>query len=86
MNNQIYASHGGRVGADTLSQGAVHGQRRALTSVVENALIRFFDLVLIWRENARSRHALARLDDHMLSDLGLSRAQAEFEASTPFWR
>jgi uncharacterized protein YjiS (DUF1127 family) len=79
MNNQIY-------GAGALSQGAVRGQRRVLASVVENALIRFFDLVLTWRENVRSRHALAQLDDHMLSDLGLSRAQAEFEASTPFWR
>jgi uncharacterized protein YjiS (DUF1127 family) len=86
MNNQIYASQGGRVGTSALLQGAVHGQRRAPVSVVEGALIRFFDLVLSWRENVRTRHALAQLNDQMLSDIGLSRASAEREASTPFWR
>jgi uncharacterized protein YjiS (DUF1127 family) len=86
MNNQIYASQAGHVSADAVSQGAVRGQRRALVSAVEGALIRFFDLVLTWRENARTRHALAQLNDEMLRDIGISRASAEGEASTPFWR
>jgi uncharacterized protein YjiS (DUF1127 family) len=86
MNNQIYASHGGRIGAGALSQGTAQGRRGVLVSIVEGALIRFFDLVLTWRENARTRHALAQLNDQMLSDIGLSRASADREASVPFWR
>ncbi|HKX10038.1 MAG TPA: DUF1127 domain-containing protein [Stellaceae bacterium] len=39
-----------------------------------------------WRERARSRRALLKLDDHMLRDLGISRATAEFKGSQPFWR
>jgi uncharacterized protein YjiS (DUF1127 family) len=39
-----------------------------------------------WRERVRSRHALLRLDDHALRDIGLDRARAEYEAGLPFWR
>lgn len=41
----------------------------------------------VWHEAKRaasSRHNLQHLDDRMLSDIGVSRAQAEFEASR--WR
>lgn len=86
MNNQICASHGGRTSAGTLSRSVGHGRGKTPLSVVENALIRFFDLVLSWRENARSRYALSQLNDHMLSDIGIGRASAEHEASVPFWR
>lgn len=34
---------------------------------------------------ARSRRALGRLDDRLLRDIDLSRAQAESEASRGFW-
>jgi uncharacterized protein YjiS (DUF1127 family) len=34
----------------------------------------------------RSRAALARLDAYMLKDIGVSFAEAEHEASKPFWR
>jgi uncharacterized protein YjiS (DUF1127 family) len=39
-----------------------------------------------WRERVRSRHALLRLDDRMLSDLGIDRATAQFLGTRPFWR
>ncbi|HLJ21191.1 MAG TPA: DUF1127 domain-containing protein [Stellaceae bacterium] len=42
--------------------------------------------VRTWRERARSRQALLNLDDHMLRDLGISRATADFKGSQPFWR
>jgi uncharacterized protein YjiS (DUF1127 family) len=32
-----------------------------------------------------SRRNLRRMDDHMLSDIGLSRAQAQFEANRKPW-
>ena len=34
---------------------------------------------------ARSRQALARLDDTRLKDLGITPMEAETEASRPFW-
>ncbi len=37
-------------------------------------------------ERRRQRLALARLDDRLLRDIGLGRAQAEREACRPGWR
>lgn len=34
---------------------------------------------------SRQRHALRRLDDHLLADIGVSTAQAAQEASRPAW-
>jgi uncharacterized protein YjiS (DUF1127 family) len=44
------------------------------------------DLVLAWHERARQRRQLQSLNDYMLKDLGLSRADVEGEAQKPFWR
>jgi uncharacterized protein YjiS (DUF1127 family) len=33
----------------------------------------------------RSRRALARLDDHLLADIGLTRLEAATEAARPHW-
>ena len=37
-------------------------------------------------ERHKSRRMLAALDDRMLADIGLSRADADNEATQPFWR
>ena len=34
---------------------------------------------------ARSRRRLGHLDDHILRDIGLTRAEAEAEAARPLW-
>lgn len=34
---------------------------------------------------ARSRKGLARLDDHLLRDIGLTRDQADAESIRPIW-
>jgi uncharacterized protein YjiS (DUF1127 family) len=47
---------------------------------------RAVDLVLSWHERARQRRQLRSLDDYMLHDIGLSRADVEGEACKPFWR
>jgi len=42
-----------------------------------------------WRERVRSRRALRNLyelDDHILQDIGLTRAALRCEAEKPFWR
>ena len=43
-------------------------------------------LVASWIERARQRQALAELDDHMLRDIGITRAEAARETGKPFWR
>ena len=37
-------------------------------------------------DRLRQRRALAALDDRLLQDIGLSRADVERECSRPFWR
>jgi len=44
------------------------------------------DLLARWRRRAADRRNLARLDDFMLRDIGLARADVEMEISKPFWR
>lgn len=39
-----------------------------------------------WRRRARDREQLTKFDDRMLSDIGLTRADAEFLGNKPFWR
>jgi uncharacterized protein YjiS (DUF1127 family) len=43
-------------------------------------------LMLSWQERARQRDHLHSLDDAMLKDIGLSRADVEREVAKPFWR
>jgi uncharacterized protein YjiS (DUF1127 family) len=42
-------------------------------------------LILTWRHNAVTRRQLAALDDDQLRDIGVSRGDADHEASRPFW-
>lgn len=44
------------------------------------------DTVSVWMERARTRHALRKLDDRMLLDIGVSRENARREAEKPFWQ
>jgi uncharacterized protein YjiS (DUF1127 family) len=49
------------------------------------AFVDVFDLAFSWIEAARQRRQLATLDDRMLSDIGVGRADVERETSRPFW-
>ena len=42
--------------------------------------------IRIWVARSRQRKQLARLDDHLLSDIGYTREQVQVEISKPFWR
>jgi uncharacterized protein YjiS (DUF1127 family) len=42
--------------------------------------------LVTWRQRARSRHLLRRLDDRMLRDVGLSRSDVERECAKHFWQ
>lgn len=39
-----------------------------------------------WVERHRQRRALLEMSDHLLKDIGISRADAWQEAHKPFWR
>ena len=39
-----------------------------------------------WVDVAEQRRQLARLDDHLLQDIGVDRFQARVEAEKAFWR
>ena len=47
---------------------------------------RLVTLLRLWRQRAYERHYLRMMDERVLSDIGLTRADAEYLASKPFWR
>ncbi|MGH6912665.1 MAG: DUF1127 domain-containing protein [Geminicoccales bacterium] len=51
-----------------------------------SALDHAVDSILTWRERARTRRQLLAMDDRLLSDIGITRAEAHHEAEKPFWR
>ena len=54
--------------------------------LVRAAASRTFGILLLWQRHANERHALAHLDDRILRDLGLNRAEVAWESRKPFWR
>lgn len=58
---------------------------RFLARILAGATLLMIRLA-IWRERRARRADLGRLDDRMLADIGLSRADAELEVAKPFWR
>lgn len=57
-----------------------------LLQAVGRAVVSATDTVATWQERRRQRRALEALPDHLLHDIGLSRADAGTEADKPFWR
>jgi uncharacterized protein YjiS (DUF1127 family) len=45
-----------------------------------------FNTLRTWRRRARERDQLARLDDRMLQDIGITRAEALHLSDKPFWK
>jgi uncharacterized protein YjiS (DUF1127 family) len=42
--------------------------------------------VVAWETRHRARRSLARLDAHLLRDIGISERDATAEVAKPFWR
>ncbi|MCI4429215.1 MAG: DUF1127 domain-containing protein [Burkholderiales bacterium] len=53
---------------------------RAAPSLLEQAL----EMLSRWQERSRSRDELARLGEHQLKDIGLTKSQAMFESGKFF--
>ncbi|MDJ0951396.1 MAG: DUF1127 domain-containing protein [Alphaproteobacteria bacterium] len=67
------------------------GKRLDLTvggvwSLIKTAARLSVETLLLWQERYRMRRKLLELDNRMLEDIGLSRAEIWREASKPFWR
>jgi uncharacterized protein YjiS (DUF1127 family) len=57
-----------------------------LRRVLRWALVAGIERLLLWHEMARQRHQLSMMDDRMLKDIGLTRADVGSETRKPFWR
>jgi len=53
---------------------------------VNGMFVRLAETIAVGRERRRQRLALARLDDRMLHDIGLTSADVEGEVTKPFWK
>ena len=58
--------------------------RIALTAF--SSPVQLTDLLLLWMQRARQRRSLDSLSDHVLKDVGLSRADVAGEARKRFWQ
>ena len=64
--------------ARTFISRTCQAQPRTLTELI--------DLLFFWGERARQRKSLAKLDDRMLRDIGLTRFDVAREVEKPFWQ
>ena len=45
----------------------------------------FVETIMCWAGRASQRRALAKLDQHLLDDIGVSKEAADRESRIPFW-
>jgi|ADGO01.1.fsa_nt_gi uncharacterized protein YjiS (DUF1127 family) len=74
MSSQCHESVIGRASA-----------RKARAGLVPS-LTRMLEWVETLAERYRQRRALSAMDDRLLRDMGLTRADVEQETAKPFWR
>jgi len=67
-----------RTGFAVAAHRAVHRAGVLLMAGVE--------ILQVWRERALQRAQLESLDDRMLADIGVGRAEVTREADKPFWK
>lgn len=65
--------------------GQLIGDGRGLWRRLRRGVSGAASVVLRWQELARDRRRLQEMDERMLKDIGISRADALHEASRPFW-
>jgi uncharacterized protein YjiS (DUF1127 family) len=63
-----------------------NARRRGLAPRLRQGLSSVGALLQEWRRRGRSRAELAKLDDRMLRDIGITRGDVWREINKPFWR
>jgi len=61
-------------------------QHLVTTSRIASAASTAWRQLSRWIDRRKQRQDLSELDDHLLADIGLTRAAAARECSKPFWR
>ena len=64
----------------------INGLTRGFAAEVAGVVDRIIEAPFVWAERAAERRHLAELDDHMLNDIGLDRADVDVVSTKPFWR
>lgn len=59
---------------------------QAKLPLVAGLAVKFAVRVTTWDMRRKSRRALAKLEPHLLYDIGLDRSSAQAEAAKPFWQ
>jgi uncharacterized protein YjiS (DUF1127 family) len=72
--------------ASRVLRGTVPRQGRRAAMPATGSWRRLLHTLRLWQQRARGRQQLRLFDDHMLRDIGVTRLQAEAEATKPFWR
>ena len=64
------------------------GEKSILNSAKrpETSTTKWLTTVDIWMQRSRQRKQLARLDKHLLEDIGLTKEMATKEIKKPFWK
>ena len=71
------------VSAGTVStQSAAAAQKRSVIAVLAWP----FKVLLKWQAHEMQRHAISRLDRHLMRDLGLTGHDIDAALSKPFWK
>jgi uncharacterized protein YjiS (DUF1127 family) len=73
ISSSVARHYSGSTLIDALLVRALAGRKALLGHIVE------------WQKRAAGRRQLMRLTECDLHDIGISRSQAEAEASKPFW-
>lgn len=58
----------------------------AAASAPARALLRAIRTLALFMERSRQRRDLAKLDDHLLRDIGVTRYDAKIESRKRFWQ
>jgi uncharacterized protein YjiS (DUF1127 family) len=73
--------HAPPIGLDRGAAGSAGRSSERLRAGLTRAIL----TLLRWQELARQRRVLLTMDDRMLKDIGISRADAVHEGERPFW-
>ena len=87
MNKASYAPYGVQM-ATTLAHGTAIGAHGAggFVSHLLRLPVTLFEILYTWQRRVDERHRLSHLDDRLLADMGVTRADVAREISLPFWR
>ena len=75
-----------KVGSHCISCPAAMADLTSLGQRLVAVLVRGADILSAWHERSHQRRTLLALDDRMLKDIGISRAEARQEGRKPFWK